>query len=531
MITNYYLLTLPKGLQPISKPLPLFPINNFELINILQPLTTKKINSHLFNMRKNILSTIYLTVFTAIAAFAQPTLVQGNEMPFTFKKQPPFTALHTNDGAYFVFKSRDFMYPYPTVVAVNNGGNVTRVTEVKYQQGVMGNVTEMLDVVSINGKLIGIIQNRNKSTNTNKLTAKTIDNGVLSTDEKEIGSFPFEKMGKAGDWYTTVTPDGKHLAIVAELPADKEELVVFKYYFLDADLKQTATGEFSFPEMKKRLSFNSFYASDKGDFYLVMNEFDKTYRYPKLYKAKSGEKQGTIIPVMPENPKQKLMSFTGTVNANGDLVFAGYIKDKSVITIGDDQATGSFIYTTATSKMNINLFDKPISNANAEGIVFNGNTIFLVGEQLKADRETPTQQQAMAFEENYNYRHNDIIVTAFDASDASKKFELTLSKKFAARNFDQDLYPAFGIVNNKLAVVYNDTYGKYVPNTSYDNYKVPVLVYINNDGLMEAPIHFDKEFQTTRSSYTLYPAFNTTNAAGIILLAGNGSSVKGVVVK
>ncbi len=172
-----------------------------------------------------------------------------------------------------------------------------------------------------------------------------------------------------------------------------------------------------------------------------------------------------------------------------------------------------------------------MSNATAEGIIFNGATTYLIGEQVKADRETPTQQQGLAFEENYNYKHNDIIVTAFD-NESVKKFELVLSKKFTARNFDQDLYPAYGIINNKLAVVYNDVYGKYIPNTSYENYKVPVLVYITNDGLMEAPIHFEKEFQTTRTSYTLYPAFSATNTtSGMILLAGNGSSIKGVVIK
>jgi len=474
----------------------------------------------------------FLMSISFVGAMAQPTLVQGNEMPFTFKKQPSVLMLPNGDGASFVFKSKDYSWPFPTLVNVASNGSVTQVGEIRYQQGVMGNMTDMLNVHSLNGKIIMLFESRNKGANTNRLIARTIDaKGVLGTEEKEVGNFAFEKMGKSGDWYTCVTPDGKHLAIIGQVPAEKETLIQFKYYFLDEDLKAIGSGQFTFPETMKRQFMNSFYASNKGDFYLIKNEFEKGYRYPVVYKSKMGDAVGTVVSVMPENPKQKFMNYVAGVDAEGDLVIAGYIKDKAFLTVGDDQATGSWSYHMTSGKLNISIFEKPISNATAQGVLFNNGTTFLVGEQLKADRETPTTQQGLAMEENYKYIHNDVLITAFD-KDGVKKFDLSTSKKFTGRNFDQDLFPAYGIVNNKLALVYNDTYGKYVPNTSYENYKVPVLVYINNDGLMEAPVHLDKEFQTTRSSYTLYPQFFVAApTSGIIMLAGNGSSVKGVIIK
>ncbi len=306
-------------------------------------------------MKKITLLSICLTCIIATSD-GQSSLTQGAEMPFTFKKQPPVTALMSDGSAYFIFKSRDYTAPYPTMVAVNGNGNVTRVGEIKYQQGTMGNMTDLLSVLSVDNKLLAIFENRNKSTNQNKLTARAVDSkGVLSTDEKEIGSFTFDKMGKSGDWYTAVTPDGKHLAVIGQVPGEKEELVQFKYYFLDAELKQISAGQFTFPETNKRVFMNSFYASDKGDFYLVKDESEKGYRYPLLYKSKTGDKVGTVIPVTPEDPKQKVMNYMASVHPNGDLIIAGYLKEKSGFTIGDVQATGTWIYNTAKAKMSINL--------------------------------------------------------------------------------------------------------------------------------------------------------------------------------
>jgi hypothetical protein len=466
-----------------------------------------------------------------ILSQAQPTLIHGREKQFSFKKQPRFTSIQISTGAYFYFKPVDYS-SYPRLIAVSNSGNVEYITDLKYQTGHMGNMTDMLNVLSFNDKIIAVMENRNKETKINKLTIREIDNqGTVSTTETEVGSFPFEKMGKSGDWYTSVSPDGKHLAIIGQIPAEKDELVEFKYYFLDAGLKPISSGQFSFSETKKRVFMNAFHASDKGDFYLIKNESEKGYQFPLLYQAKVGATTGTITPITAEDPKHKLMNYMSAVHPNGDLVIAGYLKGKSAITIGDIQAIGSWIYQTSAPKVNISLFEKPVSNATAEGIVFNGNTTYLVGEQLRAEMESRTAQQGLAGEENYNYKHNDILVTAF-GSDAVKKFDLNLSRNFSVRNFDQDLYPAFGVINNKLALVYNDQYGKYIPNTSYDNYKMPMLVTITNDGLMEAPVHFDKEFQTTRTTYTLYPQFFSNGSnQHLILLAGNGTSLKGVAVK
>jgi hypothetical protein len=232
---------------------------------------------------------------------------------------------------------------------------------------------------------------------------------------------------------------------------------------------------------------------------------------------------------LPEGSAKNL-SYTASVNPNGDLLVAGYYQPKAAVVIGDVQAKGSWVMNTAApTDIKLNPFDQPVTNMEARGIVFNGNTWYLVGEQLKAEKEKQSMQQNLNFEENFFYRHDNVMVTAFDGS--SKKFELTLNKSDAVRNTNQAMYPAFGVINGKLAIVYNDQLNKYVPNTS-SGYRLPVLYYINNDGLLEAPQRFDKEFNIPNySSPLITQYFNSGIDGRLVILArdNNGSGMKAVV--
>ena len=198
--------------------------------------------------------------------------------------------------------------------------------------------------------------------------------------------------------------------------------------------------------------------------------------------------------------------------------------------VGDELARGTFFLNMQDGKMKLNELEKPMPLMMARGLLKNKDTWFIVGEYYKFDKEITTRS-TQPFEENYNYKHNDLLVVALDESGA-RKFEIPLSRSYTARNFDTDLYPAFGILNGKLAVVYNDQYGKYFPNaSSYANYKLPVLVYFNNDGLMEQPVHFAKELQVTNSPYILYPQLFVSSPNGLYVLGGNSSSVRGYLFK
>jgi hypothetical protein len=467
-------------------------------------------------------------ILIAAGIHAQVTVSTGSAREFSFKKQPLVTPLATDDKYYFDFRKYENASLVHTLITANNKGTIDHVSELRIDVGSYNNSHTIVGVYVVGNKLFAAVENPDKSAGLNTLSLRMIENGKVAKDGVKVGAMEFEKLTNQGNWLVAVTPDKNHLAVVGQMPRDKSEPNRYKYFFLDGSLKETSKGELSFGvDDTKRIRFNDFVASDKGDLYLIKNEFDKTYTYPQVYKASVSAPKGTIIDVQPEDAALKVMTYTTAINNEGDLILAGYYKKKSSVVVGDEQAKGSWWYALSKSKMLMNEFEKPVTNMNAEGLLKNGDTWFLVGEQYKATRETSTQQGTQYFEDNYMYKHNDVIVTAFDDA-GTKKFEIPLSKNYSARNFDADLYPGFGILNGKLAVVYNDQYGKYFPNSSYSTYKLPVLVFITNDGLMEQPVHFAKELDVTNSGYTLYPQlFNAGKE--LLLLAGNETSIKSVV--
>lgn len=477
-------------------------------------------------MNKYLITACFILI--TVSSYTQVKVSTGSAREFSFKNQPRFTPLATTDKYYFDFRKQENASTVHTLISANNKGSIENISELRIDVGSFNNSFSIVGVYVVGNKLFAAIENPNKSAGLNSLSLRMIENGKIAKDEIKVGAIEFEKLTNQGNWLIAVTPDKNHLAVVGQMPRDKSEPNRYKFFFLDASLKEINKGELSFGDDTKRIVFNDFVASDKGDLYLIKNEFDKTYQYPRVYKSSVLAPKGEIIDVQPEDAGLKVMTYTTAINNEGDLILAGYYKKKSSVVVGDEQAKGSWWYPLSKGKMQMNEFEKPVTNMNAEGLVKNGDTWFLIGEQYKATREASTQQGTQYFEDNYTYKHNDVLVTAFDDA-GTKKFEIPLSKNFSYRNFDADLYPGFGILNGKLAVVYNDQYGKYFPNSSYTNYKLPVLVYITNDGLMEQPVHFAKELDVTNSGYTLYPQVFNSGKAELLLLSGNGTNIKSVV--
>jgi hypothetical protein len=468
--------------------------------------------------------------FCCANAIAQVKVNMGTSHTFNFEKQPWFTSSPTPAGGAFLFKSKNVTNLYPTLITVDENGNIRSAREVKINAGTFNNMFEVHSVHSLNNGLVALIENRDKSAGLNKLSIRRIDEtGSIDNKETAVGSFEYKKMMQPGHWFAAVTPDRKHLAIVGQLPHDKDAANQYKFFFLDANLTVVNSGTLSFTDDTRKTHFSEFFASDKGDLYLVSPASEKGYTYPLLYKASVSATKGTIVPVQFEDGSDKVMSYTTFVNDAGDLILSGYFKKKAVVTI-DEAAKGTWWYSAAEGKMKKYEFEKNIINTAARGMVQNGNTIFLVGEQYKPESEPRTQQQGLNFEENFRYKHSDVLVTAFN-TDGTKKFEVSIPRTLTDRNFDQSLYPAFGVLNGKLAVVFNDLYEKHFPNSGYTGYKTALLTYVTNDGLMEQPITLEKEVQTTKTYYQLYPQFFTNTKGNLVMLAGNGTEIKGAVFR
>lgn len=473
---------------------------------------------------------IAISVFAIAGAQAQVKVTQGNNSPeFKPVKQPRFVSFTNDNANYFIVKRSERMEKINTLIVAGKNGDITTATDLKINRGTFNNESEISSVQVVGNNVVAFVESRSKKDGKNTLTARTVDNnGTVSTTDIPVGSIDFTKMSNAGHWYTALTPDKKHVAVVGQLPHEKDMPDKFQYFLLDDNLKETAKGQFSFAGYTKEISIWNFLASDKGDLYIISEEFDKSYKYPVVYEYLAASSSANIIPVIIADPDLRVLNYITSVDKAGELIVAGYSQQKKAFNVNDIPAVGSWYFNSSKpQEIKTFKFDSPVPALTARNIVYNGDTFFLVGEQYSAEKEPSTGSalQRLSMEDNYTYQHNDIVVTGF-TNDGTRKFDVTVSRKWPAHNTDNEFMIASGVINNKLAVIFNDQYGKYIEDKYHRYDKVPVAVTIHNDGLMDAPVHFEKELDVKVSSYTLLPVFFSSNNGKMILLSGNAQTVK-----
>lgn len=477
-------------------------------------------------------SLIICLLFTT-TVFGQLKVSPGsNSSSFSVSKQPQFNSFTTVSNDYFIIKRTEQFEEINTLIIADKNGTIQTNKEIRVNQGMSNNSFDVVDLLVVGNKTVIFVENHVKAGGKNTLTAKIVDGkGMISPDGLTIGGMDFTKMSNAGDWYTCLTPDKKHIAVIGIQPHINGAPQQINYFILDENLKEISKGQFSFADYTKKIHLRQFLASEKGDLYIITEEFDKTYTYPVIYKF-SADAKPMIIPVILADPDLRNFNYTAKVSAEGDLILAGYTQKKKNFSMGDPEAVGTYLFNSSKpNEVKTAKFEKTAPNLTARSIVFNGDTFYLVGEQYKKEKETNSTPPLSSnlLDPNYNYTHEYIFVTGF-GTDGNIKFEMPLSRKWSSKNFDQELMLATGIIDNKLAIIYNDHYNKYIDDKyhEYVNLKVPVAVLITNDGLMEAPAQYGKELDVTVSSYTLHPQFFVASDNKIMVLSGNAQAIKTV---
>ncbi len=482
-------------------------------------------------MKKNLLA-ICLLLLTTICQ-AQSTISISNEVNYDIRKKPVCESFVTSDKTFIFLKYyENFFYNYD-MFTLDNNNKLKAFGTLDIQKGTFKNTTEINSVHQLGDKIFALVENRNKEEGKNRLALRYIsEEERLAKDQKEIGSIEYTKMSDPGTWLTYTTEDKQHLAVVAVSPYEKGQPLNCKYYFLDASLQVISTGTFTIGNEKKKSFRFKLSASNKGDFYLVNEEFDRSYIFPVVYKKLATENTFTEFPVMLKEP-YKNFNYTAGISATGSLVLAGYYQEKKGFIVGDVQVKGVWVYNTEKPvDISVQPFDKPLKNLVARGLTFNENTMFITGEDVKEERE-PTRPGTMSFEENYNYKFENILITGYDLT-ADTKYDLQLSRQSNSRNEIYTSTPAFGLLNGKYSILFNDNLSKYKANQS--NYaKIPVSVSITKDGLMEAPVNYQKQLEEAFGEKDIYlNIFSGFSAVGnnkITCFFRIGNAIKAITIK
>lgn len=464
-----------------------------------------------------------IAILFCLSAWSQFKVIESEAVNYKMLGKPTVYSFAVEDATYFVVKQTQSVYNTFDLLKVEADGDLTPAKELKFDVGTFKNMNDLNAFQAVGNQLYALVENRNKEDGLNTLTIREVDNtGIDEEVAAKVGAIPYTKMIDPGTWLSYVTPDRQHLAIVAVYPKEKEQPQKGKYYFLDASLKLVTSGDISIGNEKKKNYAFQLLASNAGDFYLINDEFDKSYRFPVVYTKKATEKTFTEFPCVFNDPIRNF-NYKAAISPEGQLVLGGYTQPKQGFRVGDVVANGIWIYHTQNpTTINTLPFDKGITNLKVSNLYFNQGAIMMVGEQVAEEREN-RPAGSMSFEENYQYKFGDIVVTGY-SPDANSKFDISLNRTFNSRNIVNDLYCASGIIHNKLTVVYNDDLRKYVQN-SY-SYKVPVSANITAEGLLEQPAHYEKEFKTGNTGFNMLSQYSSASDKKMVVLLYNGQSFK-----
>ncbi len=486
-------------------------------------------------MRLPIIATAIATLFTA-GSFAQMKVTQGNEVEYKFIKKPTQSNFYVNNKTTFIIKQTNGVNDQFDLFTVGEDAKLSQPQPIQIELGTFKNMNTINSFQQVGNKIYMLVENCNKSDEQNTLSMRTVSENSNFGTPKTIGSIPYTRMIDPGTWLAYVTPDKQHIALVAVYPKEKQQPQKGKYYFLDASLNVLSSGDISIGDEKKKNYSFQMLASDKGDIYLINTEFDKSYRFAVVYRKSPEEKTFTEFAcLLPENLKN--VDFTAGVAPAGNLIVAGYTQAKATMRIGDirEQANGIWVYNSDNPASLVTLpFEKTIPAMRATAINFNGGTAYITGEQITEKKEGMTQGSSgfmggTSFEENFSYTYEDLVITGYDMT-AGTKFDIPLSRKFTARNTTYDLTPGVGVKNGKFTLLYNDDLRKYIDKLDY-TIKVPVVISVTKEGLMETPEHFEKELNVRSGGYTTLSYLTQVNDQYVVTLQYNGYTLKAAVLK
>jgi len=469
-------------------------------------------------------------VFAAISLNAQNVTMTtgGQSKTYSHKKAEPVGFTVGGDN-YFLTKTFENVTMNYYLECFSSTGSVLAQGKLEINVGVFNNSYGINNIVGLGNSAYVLVEHMEKATGKNTLLARQMNSaGKISTTETELSVIPFEKPMNSGFHNAAVSNDNNVLAVVDELPYVKDQSAKIKIALFDKDLKKTSENTLTIPGEDTKNKNITVAVGNDGTVYLIRKGISKigeiilnVYQYsassPSAFKEYSLEMTAPLY----------FFNYTHSVNANNELVVSGTYYERKTVTVGEKMAVGIFYFTNkGQSEKVFKSFplDQKVENLTARKVIANGSTVFLCAEIYKEERiDPPANGTATSFDYSYNHTHKSEYVIGMDA-DGNKKFELSMAKDFAARDFNKPYLSGYYICNDKLTVIYNDQARKYTDESGYSSI-MPILVQITNDGLMQSPIVFKDKLKIPYN-FVLHPSVSVQNATNelTLLLRNNDQS-------
>jgi len=322
---------------------------------------------------------------------------------------------------------------------------------------------DFVNVVYLNKKVYHFKSLFSKDAGKNTLNAIGINPDGSFDKPIAIGNINAEKLAKRGRFEVASSPDGKKLVILSEPEWIKDENEKITISLYNEKLEKIYSTEQTYSYPWTRAVYNEPFVNNDGTVFILKKTDMKGEGNTYSVFSFNGKSLKEFKIQLDGNKKAATM--VKTFSPEGNLTIAGYYTEDAKVKIGTGTAYhGSFINSFdksgETTKITaVNPFEKRKDIA-AKSIIFNGNNIILMSEEIFVNAKSAGTSQDM-FAKDYTYAANNIWIDGFDAS--GKSIYGTSIKKDNSSNNDFGRWNSYfsALMKGKIYVIFNDEKYKY----------------------------------------------------------------------
>jgi hypothetical protein len=355
--------------------------------------------------------------------------------------------------------------------------------------------------------------------------------------KEQLVTINAESAFNSGNFGVNVSPDGTKLAVLSELPYDKEGMEKCVVTVFDEKLKQSWKKEYTFPYESAKAPKNEILVNNNGVVFIlkkiaVKKAFDQFSVFSFLENGKTVTEKKIEL-----DNGFAVSSWKNVFSAEGNLQLAGFYYMDKKVGINVETPDGTFYLEVSAANGDLKASKSgKVRSAGIKAIQLlptPDKGLVLIGESVT---EKSTPKPGASFEYNYEYRSGSTYVIKL-GTDGSFLWDYAVQKDMSSGGDGGRLLHSYAWLNGSdVNVLYTDRL------SNHDNKKqfiefgsryVNVYQVIGADGKPKGEVVItDQRIGGKKGEYLFIPATgNTYNNNKIFMLATRGLELVGATVQ
>lgn len=351
-----------------------------------------------------------------------------------------------------------------------------------------------------------------------------------------LTSFGVESASNSGNFATNASPDGTKVAVISELPYEKEGMEKCIVTVYDNDFKQLWKKEYSFPYESSKAPKNTVFINNEGVVFILKQiNLKKAFDQFSMFTFTGNGASVTEKKIELGNGFT-IASCKNLFKPNGDLLLAGYSYMNKKVGVNVETPDGVFYLdvNAATGELNTAKLDpiRPATIVAVQLLFLPDNTVCLTGEQRFIGS---TSIPGKPFEYTYSYSYGNIHLTKF-ASDGSTAWTYTVNKELKSVSDGGRFLSSYSWVSgNAIRLLFADNYSNHDDKKQFIEFgsrRINLIQTIGTDGKLQTEsLISDPRIGGKKGEYFFIPATGSVYKSNtLFMLAARGLELVGATI-